>query len=68
MAKPFSSIFPNPHRVSESLDEENAKRFIDTLLGYRRKEILFMFAVLWGVFLFMVFSLLITVRLAFLIF
>jgi len=68
MAKPFSSVFPNPHRVSESLNEEDARRFIDTLLRYRRKEVLMALALLWGVFLLMVFSLLLTIRLAFLIF
>jgi len=62
---PFSSVFPNPHRSREALDEQHAQRFIDTLLHYRRKEVLQALVAGWCVFLLMVFSLIFTVRLAF---
>lgn len=68
MLKPFSSVFPNPHRASEVLSEERVRKSIDALLNYRRREVLLMSLLLWCVFLFMVFTLLITIRFAFLIF
>jgi hypothetical protein len=68
MHKPFSSIFPNPHRASEAFEEEKVKRGIDALLGYRTREVLLTIAILWGVFLLMVFTLLVTIRFAFSIF
>lgn len=64
----FSNLFPNPHRISQALDEEKAKRTIDTLLSYRRREVCATLALLWLVLLGMVFSLLVTVRAAFLVF
>lgn len=68
MHKPFSSIFPNPHRASEAFEEEKVKRTIDALLEYRRREVLLALAVMWGVCLLMVFTLLVTIRIAFFIF
>lgn len=68
MYKPFSSVFPNPHRASEAFTEEQAKRAIDALLAYRRKEVLAFLACAWGVFLLMVFSFLATIRFAFSLF
>ncbi len=68
MHKPFSSIFPNPHRASEAFEEEKVKRAIDALLDYRRREILLALGIVWGVVLLMVFTLLVTIRIAFFIF
>lgn len=68
MHKPFSSIFPNPHRASEAFEEEKVKRAIDALLDYRRREVLLTLAIVWGVFLFLVFTLLVTIRFAFTVF
>lgn len=68
MHKPFSSIFPNPHRASEALEEERVRRAIDSLLDYRRWEILLALGIVWGLFLLMVFTLLVTIRVAFYIF
>lgn len=68
MQKPFSSIFPNPHRPSEAFEEEKVKRTIDALLEYRKREVLLALAIVWGVFLLMVFTLLVTIRFAFSIF
>ena len=61
-------IFPNPHRASEALEEERVKRAIDTFIEYRRHEVLLTLAVAWGVLLLMVFTLLVTIRIAFSIF
>ena len=68
MHKPFSSIFPNPHRASEALEEERVRRAIDSLLDYRRWEVLLALGIAWGLFLLMVFTLLVTIRIAFYIF
>ena len=68
MHKPFSSIFPNPHRASEALEEERVKRAIDTFIDYRRREVLLVLGIVWGLFLLMVFTLLVTIRIAFSIF
>jgi hypothetical protein len=68
MHKPFSSIFPNPHRASEALEEERVRRAIDSLLDYRRWEILLALGIVWGLFLLMIFTLLVTIRTAFYIF
>lgn len=64
----FTSWFPNPRHISEGWDEEKAKKAIDTLLNYRRKEVLGMFALLWLAFLSGVFTLLVVIRAAFLVF
>lgn len=68
MQKPFSSIFPNPHRASEAFEEEGVKRAIDTLLDYRRREVLLALVIAWCALLLMVFTLLVTIRIAFFIF
>lgn len=61
----FTSLFPNPRRISEQWDEDKAKRVIDTFLNYRRKEVQFVLLLLWTTFLLMTFSFLAVVRLAF---
>ena len=68
MFKPFSSVFPNPHRAAEALTEQGVKRSIDALLSYRTREVLLALACVWGTFLCMVFTLLVTIRLAFTLF
>ena len=68
MHKPFSSIFPNPHRATEALEEERVRRAIDSLLDYRRREVLLALGIVWGLILLMVFTLLVKISVAFYIF
>ena len=57
----------NWHTVTDeqkTLTEERAKRAIDTLLSYRRGEVLLTFGMVWISVLLMTFTLLATVRAA----
>lgn len=61
-------ILVNPRRISEVIRSQQVREAIDTFVTYRRPDVLKTLAMLWGVFLTMIFTLIVTVRLAFLVF
>lgn len=56
--------FPNPNRIREIFTEETVKRAADAILAYRTRAVFFALVYCWLLVLGMVFTLLITVRLA----
>jgi hypothetical protein len=54
----------NPFRLFQVMTEEKVKRGLDALVSYRSKDVLVTVALLWCGFLVMLFTLLVTVRLA----
>lgn len=57
--------FPNPNRIREVFETEKVKMAAETLLSYRNMEVLQVVVYCWLLVLTMVFSMLVTIRLAF---
>lgn len=56
--------FPNPNRIREIFTEETVKRAADAILAYRTREVFFALLYSWMIFLGMVFTMLVTIRVA----
>lgn len=56
--------FPNPNRLKEVFETEKVKAAAETILSYRRKEVLLVIVYGWLVLLGMIGTLLLTIRLA----
>jgi len=57
-----SNWFPTQGDAKKALDEEQVKRAIDTLVSYRRKEVVITLGMIWLTLLLLIASLLVTIR------